>query len=338
MTLSGSYSTAEDTLGTDLGRSIRNQGQGMTAIVRPPRVPGASTDAVLRLIHGRRGMHASGPNIFLVEVLTPSLHAEVAAQQGNYPVEPVLTLRITASGPCWLMKIKAIDLQHDEPPHGRKISADEICWVNEEGERVPLRAPVTVSACGPAGVTTLELPLEIATLDFHEPGCYSGFIEIIATQAHGAKPKTIKVPLTVCVTMHITHAIRDNKVYFHFADLPATQTAVISGDITADTSLHLSISTQTGRIDRLPFFHSWSNAFKPPADSSIGLVWKLAEGPAGHARPPDLQPNGGKSLAWVLAGTPGTTTYQLELGITPEAYQAPGDYGMEVTVTLQPCL
>ena len=338
MSLYGAFSNADGVSKTDPGRSIRNQGQDMTAIVRPPRLPGASTDGLMRLINGRAGMRASSPNVFLVDVLTPRLHAEIAAQQGVYPVEPVLSVRVTASDPCWTMKIKAIDLQHDEPPHGRKIAAHEICWVNGDGEQMPLRAPVLVAPCGPAGVTLLELPLEIVTASNHDPGCYSGFIEIITTKAHGATPKTIKVPLSVCVTMHISHTIRDNKIYFHFADLPATQKAVISGDISSDASLHLSVSTQLGRIDRLPLSHAWSRFFDPPADSSIGLVWKLAEGPAGHARAPDLQPSGGKSLVWLLAGTPGTTSYQLELGISPEAYQAPGDYGMEVTVTLQPCL
>jgi hypothetical protein len=206
--------------------------------------------------------------------------------------------------------------------------------------RAPLRAPVTLVANGGAGEGVVEAPLVLVTRDFHRPGGYSGWVEVISSTAHGPNPRTIRVPIAVTVSARASHAVRDNKVYFHFAQLPAAQDAAVKGDISTDVPVNLSITTLSGRLDRLPLVKAFGGEFTVPggAAESIELDWKLAEGALGAARPPDLRASDSRSFSWVLAATPGDLAYRLEVGAKPVAHQAPGDYGMEVVVTLQPRL
>jgi hypothetical protein len=110
------------------------------------------------------------------------------------------------------------------------------------------------------------------------------------------------------------------------------------GNVKSNSPLSLSLTVAEGQIDRMPLFKPFGNSTQIDPDSTIPLEWKFGEGQIGDLRPPDSVLGGGRSLNWIVNGTPGELPYRIECKAKPESYQPPGDYGMQVCVELVPVL
>ncbi len=267
---------------------------------------------------------------FTVELLTPSLEATIGMRPDTYPVEDRLGLLINSTRRGWQITLKCTNLKVDG---GDTIAAREVCLV-EDGEMLPLNKPRKLVKRGPVGETILEVELALVTTTYHAGGTYEGELLIGSQLPGGPKSPLIKVPFTVTVAAQVTHAYRDHKMYFHFGFPDESLSGTMTGEISSDAPLRLSLSVADGRVDLLPLV-------KPAGGREEGLIpldWKLQESTSSSLRPPDAHSLDWDEVSWMLNGTPGDIAYELQCTVEPEVFQAPGDYGMPVTLTLTPVL
>ena len=168
---------------------------------------------------------------------------------------------------------------------------------------------------------------------------------LVADRPGGADARTIRVPFEVTLLCRASYAIQENEVYFHFAHMPGSQGATMTGAISADTRVWLTLTASDGRLDQLSQLQSVPSIYvkgrrhalemKTPV---IPVVWQLNENPFGVSRSADREDADGSAASWLLQGTPGDVSYSLHLAVLPDAAQSPGDYGMNVVMTLQPNL
>jgi len=268
---------------------------------------------------------------FLVELLTPSVQATIQARPGTYPVEKPVRLRVTAARRGWRMQVKSTNLKQGKGA----IDATEVCMVGPEGELLPLNKPRTVVKRGEAGETLVEIELALVTDQPHEPGLYEGELLIGSQAPSGGRSPLIKVPFLVAVEAFVTHTYRNNKMYFHFGHPDESLAGIVEGEISSDVPLRLTLSAEDGEVGLLPLAKGATPS--TPPDSAIPLQWRLRENGSSF-REPDDEARDGSEVSWELRGTPGDIEYDIECTVAPDVFQPSGDYGMAVTVTLQPLL
>lgn len=289
----------------------------------------------------------SDTNIFKLEILTSDIDCTIRSIQASYDVEEQLALKVISTHPGWRLSLHASDLlfKNGSAVKG-KILSSEVCLSNESG-KFPLNRPVTVVSQGPANETSLLCNLAMVTTGFHRPGRYKGNLLIITQSPpdpSNGEVDTIKVcspvmdiPIEVNVISRFQHEISGNKIYFHVGKpiIAPTMKATVNGHVEADTPISLNLESSE-RIDRLPQVKAMLGKDVNP-DIWIPLQWTLAES-GRPQRNPDSTSSNHRGVSWIIHGTPGAVDYDLDCAINPAAYQAPGDYGTSVTMTIKPIL
>jgi len=274
------------------------------------------------------------PGAFHIEVLTPTIEAEIAGRAGPYPMEDRVHLRILAPLPGWQLAVMATDLRLDA---NEAIAASEICLQTDGGATALLNQRQLVVQSGEPGETVIELQLVLVATERHEMGLYKGTLLIEAFPGQSATPEAVEIPFEATVRCQVQHVFEGSKMYFHFADLPGQLSATVRGGVSADATIQLSLSVSNGSINSLCQRKAyWGGAGS--SDNSIPLTWKLGEGAGGPLREPDTRGSDGSAVSWRLEGTPGEIEYRLECTLSPEACQPAGDYGMEVILSVEPLL
>ncbi len=268
---------------------------------------------------------------FHAELLTDAIETEIAPQAGVQTLDIPVRVRVSSSAAGWEMRVKSTHLTSED---GDSISHDEVKLVTAEGLLLPLHAFQMVVSDGPAGESEYAIELAVEVEDWLECTTYTGELFLGAQHPQGPRSPLQKIPIALTIRCGCAHQIENNKMYFHFADLPDTQTATANGQVSADVPVQLRLRALEGRIDELPLLRAHGDE---APDARIPLDWRLAEG-GQFRRPPDGACSDEEVAAWLLHGTPGAVAYELDLSLTPAPYQAAGDYGMEVEVTLQPVL
>jgi len=270
----------------------------------------------------------------LLEALTEQIAQDIgSAKPGTYALDEPVGVRVTASCDGWRLFMRSSRLTTED---GDTIAADEVCWKNDEGQLLPLNTDTMVVDFGPPGESALESDLVLVASAFRAAGVYTGVI-FVAAEHVAAKTVGVEIPVQVTIQQEFTHTVQDNKIYFHFADPAASQTATVTGAISADGPVDLIIEAQEGAIGELPLQKTFGSQ-NHPFDDPIPVTWKLVEAGSAGSRAPDQVSPGGDRASWELAGAPGDTTYELECTIAPEGYQAPGDYGKEWALIIAPRL
>ena len=274
----------------------------------------------------------------LVVPLTVSIEQTISPVPGEYPIETLLRLRVIASHPGWDLELACTDLRLEGGSIGDEIEADEIFFLAPTGDEIPLEDPVDVIQGGDACDRILEYRLAVHTNQPLETGEYTGEIVVSSEQLPEFEKEYKRIPLTVKVEVNAEFSIEDNKAYFHFGRPGVDQTAYMQGNVKSNSPLSLSLTVDGGQVNQLPLCKPFGNSDLIDPDSAIPLEWKFGEGQLGDLRPPDSVLSGGKSLNWIVNGTPGDMPYRIECKAKPEAAQPPGDYGMKVCVELVPVL
>lgn len=274
----------------------------------------------------------------LVVPLTVSIEQTISPVQGKYPIETLLRLRVIASHPGWDLELACTDLRLEGGSIGDEIETDEILLLAPTGDEFPLEDPVDVIQGGDACDRVFEFKLAVHTDEFLEIGEYEGEIVVASEQPPEFEREYKRIPLTVKVEINSEFSIRDNKTYFHFGRPGVDQTAFMQGNVKSNSPLSLSLTVSDGQMNRMPLCKPFGTSSQIAPDSTIPLEWKFGEGQLGDLRPPDSILEGGKSLNWIVNGTPGELPYRIECKAKPEASQPPGDYGMKVCVELVPVL
>lgn len=300
----------------------RNRALGLRALGHAPG-PAPPMDAL-------GGMSAARCR-FQAEVLTETLETEIDPEPGTQTLDFLLRVRVQSSAPGWQMRIKSTHLENED---GARIRHEEMKLVPQDGALLPLNAFQPVVHEGPAGEAEYAVELAVEVEDWLECTTFSGELFLGVQHPQAPRSPLQKIPVTLTVRCGCTHQIEDNKMYFHFGGLPATQTATANGEVSADVPVQLRLRAVEGRIDELPLLRAYGDE---APDARIPLDWQLAE--SGQLRrPPDTACSDEEVAAWLLQGTPGAVSYELDLSLAPTPYQAAGDYGMAVEVTLQPVL
>lgn len=291
---------------------------------------------------------ASSPG-FDLQVLTPGIEAEILARPGTYPVEKPLQIGVMAAVSGWSMSLMASDLKPGKADSGGIVRKQEVCLALPDGESVPLDQPVRVVAGGQAGKSVVEIRLALATAEIHEPGVYEGCLFLVFQEPQGLQSPAIKVPIRVTVKASAQMSIRDNHIYFHFGRPNQELSAAVTGHITADLPLRLTLRRlENGRVDALPLVLPVSSGTTQAgrakasgmtnAAAGIPMEWRLREGNGSGGREPDCLAENGQGVSWNLKSTPGEVDYRIDCTVKPENYQAPGNYGMSLIVVLEPML
>ncbi len=139
---------------------------------------------------------AASPSDFTIELLTPSIEAEISAQPGTYPVEDPLHLLVTSPDPGWRMVLHSFVLKD----HDLNIDPDEVYLRNDDDTTVNLSKPREVVTYGQAGQTMVEVELVLKTDTFHEGEVYTGYLLVVTKKPHGPWSPMLKVPFTVTIT------------------------------------------------------------------------------------------------------------------------------------------
>jgi len=284
-----------------------------------------------------------------VQVLTPGIEAEILARAGEYPVEKPLQIGVMAGAGGWSVSLMASDLKPGKADSGGIVRKQEVCLALPDGESVPLDQPVRVVAGGQAGKSFVEIRLALATAEIHEPGVYEGCLFLVFQEPQGPQSPAIKVPIRVTVKASAQMSIRDNQIYFHFGRPNQELSAAVTGHITADLPLRLTLRRlENGRVDALPLVLPVSSGTSGPgrakaagtmnAAAGIPMEWRLHEGNGSGGREPDSLAEDGQGVSWDLKSSPGEVDYRIDCTVKPENCQAPGNYGMSLIVVLEPML
>ncbi len=268
-----------------------------------------------------------------VELITECTSTAVGARPGECSFVKDLRVGFMGTHPGWTLGLEAVPLAAEGTR--QTIAAAEVCWVPAEGDPRPLDRHHTVIDDGNAGSVIVDIRLALVTTRQHEAGHYVGELVISPGPVPPAGPPVV-VPLEVDVQYRYAHSWEGSQIYFHFADLSESQTAVVNGSVSADTPVCLTLSATGGSVTSLPLLKRFGHS--PVEGANIPVTWRLAEDSGGTRRPPDETAGGGETISWLLQGTPGEVVYYLDVAVSPEAHQAPGDYGMEVDVALHPIL
>ncbi|MCX7015859.1 MAG: hypothetical protein NTW86_25445 [Candidatus Sumerlaeota bacterium] len=267
------------------------------------------------------------------------LPAQITSRPGTYPVGQKLRVTVDSELGGWRLGLKATFLTLKE---SQKIDPDEVRWRAPSGEWLPLHQFQDVVINGAPGRTVRELEFALITGKVHEPGDYEGWLDLVWQHPQGEQSPLIKVPFGVAVNCQVDLSMAGNKVYFHVGNpmqSDAKMDALIEGHIQADAATWLQIEAAAagGRYDQLPLAKPAGNTTPKPC-TAIPMEWKLGEGGGGSMRKPDSTGGHDSQASWLLRGTPGETDFRIQCGLRPENSQSPGDYGMQLLVTLAPTL
>ena len=267
--------------------------------------------------------------------LVQLIELEMNARAGEYPAATPVGLKVLASQAEWRLRVKATDLTLDGQNTVDPIPAHEIYARLGSGAPSSLGTSVSLVEGGPAGESRVEFSLLIVSAEYHRPGDYHGELYVLVIPADKQDGQVVRIPIKVTVQARVEHLINGNKVYFHFGNCNGSQSAEISGKLSADMPVALVLSTAEGCVSAMPRVKS--TARSSGGDSaSIPVQWQLKLNHSESAQAPDGPANEGASLSWVLNSAPGDFEYVLECKLNPEAYQPPGDYAFEVLVNLVP--
>jgi len=144
---------------------------------------------------------AASPNDFFIELLTPSIEAEISVQPGTYPVEDHLRLLVTSSDPGWRMAVHCLILRD----HNLNIDPDEVYLRNDNDTMVHLSHPRAVVINGQTGQTMVEIELVLKTDTFHEGKVYTGHLLVVTKRAKGPwMPHKVPFTVTIAPFAHIS--------------------------------------------------------------------------------------------------------------------------------------
>ena len=299
--------------------------------VRPRALTGKAGQT--RGVRRQDGIAPFGDSPFSVQILTSSMHATIGMHPDTYYADEPLRIRVTSTLPGWELTLKSTHLTPNGA--GDRIDASEVYWAPVGGEMQDLQVFRQLVVKGRKGVTLVEAPIALVTRKYHNAAQYCGELFIGAQKPGGGKSPLQKVPFCTEVGYYASHSYRNHKMYFHFGHPDEALSGVMDGEVTAECRVSLSLSVSDGRVDKLPLGHGMTESV--PADATVPLSWRLRES-GGLFREPDYQSWNGREVSWSLSGTPGAVQYDLECAVEPGDFQPPGDYGMAITVTLQPVL
>ena len=163
---------------------------------------------------------------------------------------------------------------------------------------------------------------------------------LVSTVPNGPEPSTIHIPLELDISAEISHAITNNKVYFHIGN-PIKEKgleAIISGRVDTDCPVSLLLSVEEDTLNGLRFIQTFSSIRRSDEPDPIPVIWALKENGQEGFRMPDFGESEGREIGWHLQRTPGYCEYDLKCAINPLSFQAPGEYGLKIEVSMVPKL
>jgi len=266
-----------------------------------------------------------------VSIEPANLVDSISMSPGTYTLNEPLHTQIISSYSGWYLQIHADSLTSAADT----IESQDI-WITGKQEALPLSEPRTIIEEGGFGEVSETILLELRTSMQHKPGIYTGQLYIIVGIHQGPPPEIIEVPFEVEVACRMSGNISGNRMYFHYG-IPDNQLkASTGGEITADTNICLSLTTTDGRIHSLPMIQSESSRTQPE-NCCIPLVWELRYTNVSWREPYYTSPDG-REISWELAIDSEPISYELQCSPQPDAAQAPGDYGMNVMMSVAPLL
>ena len=265
------------------------------------------------------------------------IEGKIFAEPSEYILEQLLSISITASEPGWGLKIKAKQLKGDGSD---KIPSSEIYLVQDDDRWIPLSKYQTLVEDGRDGKIGMTFRIGLKTLDYHSLGHYGGELMLVTTVPHGPDPSTRHIPIELDVKSEVSHAIRDNKVYFHVGNpMDAKDMAAhISGEVDTECPVSLLLSVEEDSVGALRFIQSFDSVRQTNVPDPIPVIWELKENGSRDFRDPDFGDISGQEAGWHLQKTPGFCQYDLKCRINPLSYQPSGEYGLKVQISLVPNL
>lgn len=224
---------------------------------------------------------------------------------------------------------------------GRAIPSGDILLLTD-GDPLPLTSFCEFPSAGEAGSQVVEVPLAVRLDPKLEKGTYCGHLLIQARAGRRSLTQTLRIPFELILEsgdgplqIEAEISCRDNKIYFHWGSLPGVMSASVTGRVSTDGAMRLTLIREDGRVDLAPMRHHVLSSRSP--EGTLELQWELRQG-EGEFRLPDRCTRSGDKIGWDLYGTPGDVDYEIRCTAAPSPSQPPGDYALALRLGLEPVL
>lgn len=267
-----------------------------------------------------------------IECADQEIIVDLADIQSASTEIPIL---VNAGQSGWQMALVSQDLT---PQSGALIPAESLVALGAQKKWVPLSdtRPLPLVLDGQTGTTRIGVPVRALIPETAPPGDYTGEMTLIAARTFGdpaPQLRRFRFCLRLCQT--IEHEFRGTRTYLHFGNTQSGQQFRVEGAIHYTHPVRLILRGEDGPVDALPLTKPFAGG-AGAASEPTPLVWRLAAGASGIARPPDAAALDGSWIAWDLVSGECRKDYTLECDVTPAPYQAPGDYNARLRIDVQP--